>query len=140
MPEIGIERIEEIFWETLDAVIAILNKKFDDVESQLLSRVVEERIDSVNNIVKRTYGDDSLYEFTMLYNREVKEAYEIEREVLDEFLQDGRISEKEADELRIEINMLENYMIEEIQYDEESRFMFNIATRRQGLRKPKKDK
>jgi len=139
-PDIGFERIEEIFWETLDGVIAILNKKLDEVESQMLSRVIEERIDSVNNIVKRTYGDDSLYEFTMLYNREVKEAYEIEREVLDEFLREGRISEKDADELRIEINMLENYMIEEIQYDEESRFMFDIATRRRGLRGKKKEK
>jgi len=138
--EIGFERIEEIFWETLDEVIAVLNKKLDEIESQMLSRVIEERIDSVNNIVKRTYGDDSLYEFTMLYNREVKEAYEIEREVLDEFMRDGRISEKEADELRIEINMLENYMIEEIQYSEESKFMFDVATRRRGYHGPKKDK
>jgi len=75
-----------------------------------------------------------------MYNREVKEAYEIEREVLNEFVKYGRISEEDADELRIEINLLENYMIEEIKYDEGTKFMFDIATRRNDSRKPGKEK
>ena len=136
--DIGMERIEEMFWESMSDAIAIMRKKYDGVDEQLLSRVVEERIDSVNYIVKRVFGSDSLYEFNNLYNRYMKESYEIEREVVSEFVREGRISEEEADDIRIEINMLENYMIEEIQRNDATKLISNIAKRRRDPGKSKR--
>jgi len=137
---IGMERIEEMFWESMDDAIAILDKKYDGVEELLLSRVVEERIDSVNHIIKRVFGSVSLSEFNVSYNREMKESYEIEREVVAEFERNGRISEEEADRIRIEINMLENFLIEEIQDDETVKILSDIAKRRRGSNKSRQER
>jgi len=137
---IGMERVEEMFWESMDAAISILDKNYEGVEELLLSRVVEERIDSVNHIIKRVFGSDSLYEFNVSYNREMKDSYEIEREVVAEFEKDGRISEEEADKIRIEINMLENFMIEEIQNDDAAKLLSNIAKRRRDSHKNRQEK
>jgi len=135
LPSIGMDRVEEMFRESMNDAIAILNRKYDDAGQRLLSRVVEERIDAMNHIIKRVFGSESLHEFNERYNREIKESYEIEREVVTEFLKDGRISEEDADRIRVEINMLENYTIEEMQDDDTARIMTNIAKRRSKPRK-----
>ena len=135
LPSIGMDRVEEMFRESMNDAIAILNRKYDDAGQRLLSRVVEERIDAMNHIIKRVFGSESLHEFNERYNREIKESYEIEREVVTEFLKDGRISEEDADRIRVEINMLENYTIEEMQDDDTARIMTNIAKRRGKPRK-----
>jgi len=134
-PIVGMDRVEEMFWESMNDAIAILNRKYDESGQRLLARVVEERIDAMNHIIKRVFGSESLYEFNERYNREIKESYETEREVVAEFLKDGRISEEEADNIRIEINMLENYTIEEMQSDDTTRIMTNIAMRREKRHK-----
>jgi len=132
LESLGMDRVEEMFRDSMDGAVERLNRKYDDVGKKLLSRVVEERIDSVNHIIKRVFGGESLYEFNINYNREMKESYKIEREVVADFERDGRISEEDADEIRIEINMLENYMIEEMQNNEAAKFISNIAKRRRG--------
>jgi len=133
--DIGVERIEEMFWESMESAIKILEEKYDGVEKLLLARVVEERIDSVNNILKREFGSESLYDFNAFYNHEIRESYKIEREVVAEFVKEGRITEDEADRLRIEINMLENFMIEEMQNNEAVKLISNIAKRRRDSEK-----
>jgi len=133
--DIGMERIEEMFWESMEGAVAILEEKYDGVEKLLLARVVEERVDSVNHIMKRAFGDESLYEFNVRYNHEIKESYSIEREVVSEFVKEGRITEDEADGIRLEINLLENFMIEEMQDNEAVKMISNIAKRRRDSQK-----
>jgi len=137
---LGMDRVEEMFRESMNDAITILEKKYGAAYERLLSRVVEERIDSINNLIKRVFGSESLFEFNVSYNREIKESCDIEREVVAEFLRDGRISEEEADGIRIEVNMLESFIIEEVQNDEAVKLMSNLAKRRNDSSRNKRRK
>jgi hypothetical protein len=51
------------------------------------------------------------------YDREIKRCFYLERQKLDEYIADGRVDEEEADEIRVQINTLENYAIRNVQSD-----------------------
>ena len=130
LERIGLERVEEIFWENTSAVIAILEKKYNGADEDLLSRVVEARISYTSGVISRTFGDNAGSNTSMEYNRGLRESYGIEREVLAGYEKNGLISEEEADDIRIEINMLENFTIEEMQDDFTARMILSGARRR----------
>ncbi|MDR3364924.1 MAG: sodium:proton antiporter [Clostridiales Family XIII bacterium] len=130
---VGVNRVQEIFWENTGAVIAILDEKLDGLDEHLLSRVVEERIDAAGSVVGRAFGDGLVHSLNLEYNRELKLSYDIERAVLAEYVQSNRIDEREADEIRVEINTLETFTIEEMQDSVSAKLIISGAKRRQRV-------
>jgi hypothetical protein len=123
---VDIRRVHEIFWEITSAVIEELEEVeiYEGKDHLLFSHVVEERLESAR-IVLRYVSDERTGEEPNDNIRnyyELKKSYDIERDVIFEFLDDGRISEEEADDLRIQINTLENFTIEEMQSDMATKF------------------
>ena len=80
-------------------------------------------------IQKAMVGELTEEEFAA-YNRQLKECFVIEREVLAGYVRDGLISEEESDEIRVEINTLENFTIEEIQDNIAARLLIRGRNRR----------
>jgi len=118
---VDINRVHEIFWEITSAVIQALEdeEEYEGKDLRLFSNVVEERIESSRTVL-RYVSDESTEEDPSANIRnyyELKKSYDIERDVIFEFLEDGRITEEEADDLRVQINTLENFTIEEMQND-----------------------
>ena len=106
-------------------------KKFIDAERRTLEA---ERQGFEQQLMVGTYTEKQFNE----YSRQLKEGYEIEREVLAECVRDGRISDEEADEIRVEINTLENFTIEELQNDFSTRVIIENSVRRRRMEKKKK--
>ena len=127
---IDMERMQDIFWENTSAVILILDKKLEGGDKELLSHVVEERIETANSVVNRVFGGEFIFNFSEGYYQGIKDSYNVEREALAELAKEGRISEQEADDIRVEINMLENYTIEEMQGDIAARLIEGGVRRR----------
>jgi len=118
---VDIKRVHEIFWEITSIVIQTLEdeEEYEGKDLRLFSHVVEERLESARTVL-RYVSDENTEEDPNANIRnyyELKRSYDIERDVIFEFLEDGRITEEEADDLRVQINTLENFTIEEMQND-----------------------
>jgi CPA1 family monovalent cation:H+ antiporter len=128
-------RIRGLFWENTGKVGTILGRKYGK-DDYILARIIENRIDIATNIIERFYGESAGREFIEEYDREIKRCFALERQKLNEYIGDGRIGEDEADEIRVQINTLENYAIQNVQSDITARaFMSRKGARRHRSRK-----
>jgi CPA1 family monovalent cation:H+ antiporter len=110
-------RIQELFWSNTGSVGTVLERRYSGGDKHVLTRVIERRIDLTTSIMQRYYGELAGREFIEEYDREIKRCFALERQKLDEYAAEGRVDEDEADEIRVQINTLENYAISNIQSD-----------------------
>jgi CPA1 family monovalent cation:H+ antiporter len=85
-----------------DAHYRQLRKEFFESEAELVQKVRS--------------GEYSMEEYRK-YKRATQNSFDVEREVLAEYEKTGRITAELADQIRIEMNLLENFMIEESNND-----------------------
>ena len=136
-PVAGIDakRIEAIFRENTDAVAAILGRKYKGADKRLLSRVVDARTSNADGVISRAFGGPGGADAGTDYSKGLMESYEAERESLALCEREGRISGEEADDIRVEINMLENFAIEEMKDSLTARLIRGGANRRRRRRR-----
>jgi CPA1 family monovalent cation:H+ antiporter len=110
-------RLQELFWSNTGKVGSFLERKYGKNDDEIISRIIEERVDIATTIMDRYYGNSVDIKLNDEYDREVKRCFRLERQKLDEYIDSGKISEDEADEIRVEINTLETYAIRDVQSD-----------------------
>jgi hypothetical protein len=91
---------------------------------RVLSRLLGERLDNTNRILGRAFGDtEHIAQLRSEYERELIKSFELERKYLNRYQSAGLIDENDADEIRKEINTLENFAIEDIYNDASVKFL-----------------
>jgi CPA1 family monovalent cation:H+ antiporter len=130
-------RIQSLFWSNTGRVGATLERKYRGQDGHHLARVMEGRIDIAAIVMERYYGKSLKGNFAEGYDRELKRCFGLERKKLDEYVKDGRVSEDEADEIRVQINTLETYAIRDLQSDTLARRVMAMGGRRRRKPKPR---
>ncbi|MDR0519558.1 MAG: sodium:proton antiporter [Clostridiales Family XIII bacterium] len=78
----------------------------------VISELIEERIDMTGQIFEGAYGESARVRLHAQYDDEMLKEFETERGVIERFRREGRISEDEADSMRIGVNSMETYLLE----------------------------
>jgi CPA1 family monovalent cation:H+ antiporter len=123
-------RIQELFWSNTGKTGAALARKYGKKDDAVISRIIEERVDIATSVMDRYYGDSVGIELSDEYDRVLKRCFRLERQKLDEYMEAGKISEEEADDIRVEINTLETYAIRDVQSDTFVRRLMRIQGKR----------
>ncbi|MDR3305282.1 MAG: sodium:proton antiporter [Clostridiales Family XIII bacterium] len=127
--KVGVRRIQEIFWEDTGEILAILNEKYGEKDEAILSQILEERVDSASAVMSRAFGESLGQQLHEEYDRELQRSFDMERIILKTYVSGGRITEEEADKIRIEINMLESFAIEDVHNDVAKKLIVNRVNR-----------
>lgn len=116
--KVDVSKLQTMFWENTSAVIGIMEARYGVEYERILSRLLEERLDNTNRIMERAFGDtEHVAHLRSEYERELLKSFELERKYLSRYQSAGLIDDNDADEIRKEINTLENFAIEEIYSD-----------------------
>jgi CPA1 family monovalent cation:H+ antiporter len=109
---VATEKMQEVFWQNTSNVIEALESKRDDDKDVIVSELIDERIDLMGQIFEGTYGEAARARLHDKYDEEMMKGFEIERSVVDKFQQRGFITNDEADNMRINVNTMETYLLE----------------------------
>jgi len=129
-PSVGKNRVRVIFQDVIDEVKDTMGKKLKGDDRRLLSRVVEERTGLVRTAFSYSRGERAENKRNVSNYHNLKKSYDLERAVIVEFLEAGRITEEEADDMKVQVNNLENFTIEEMQNDIAARLRITGTERR----------
>ncbi|MDR1292963.1 MAG: sodium:proton antiporter [Clostridiales Family XIII bacterium] len=130
-----VHRIHVLFWTNTGHIGEILEHTYGRMDDEILSRIIEERIDIATDVMERYYGRLLDVKLTEEYDRELKRCFRLERQKLNEYLEAGRVTEDEADEVRIVINTLETYAIRDVQSDTVAKLFMKGQRQRASKRK-----
>ena len=124
-PRVSVERLHEIFWANTGTIMEILKRNHRRVGEALLEQVVDERLAIAAAILERMFGDVANVPLHIRYEREIRQSFDIERTVVDEFVTTDVISLSDSDSIRQEINVMENYTIEDLHDDVAIKVLLN---------------
>ena len=111
----GPKRLTEIFWQNTSNIIEIIKQENNNSPEDVLPAVIEERVDLAEIVYAKAFGKDiETFSLHTKYDREIRQSFDIERDILVKFISEDKITENEADRIRREINLLENCTIEDI--------------------------
>ncbi|GHU64680.1 hypothetical protein AGMMS49983_10900 [Clostridia bacterium] len=122
---VGQRRLQEIFWANMGAVIERLKVKYGEEAEPILSMVFEERIDLAGTIMDRTFGEGLKRQIHEEYDRELLRSFDLERNILDRHIREKRIAAADADKIRVDIDKLEIFTIEDVNNDLAMRLVLN---------------
>jgi CPA1 family monovalent cation:H+ antiporter len=109
----SLNSVKRIFWENTSFIIEELRAQEGEDFRAAISEVVAERIDIANRIVSGIFGENAGSGFHDDYDRTLLKCYTMERAIIERYEQEGKLDSDEADNMRVEVNMLETYMIED---------------------------
>jgi CPA1 family monovalent cation:H+ antiporter len=111
------EKLRDLFWVLTDQIV----KSFDDVRDRysdkLIALFVEERVNLTGHIINDAYAGTLRARLHEEYVDELLIGYEIERETIWDFLDEGKLTLSQANELRANVNRLESYTLADDQSD-----------------------
>lgn len=130
--EIELARLQEIFWANTNSVIDNIREKYVKPEEEsVLTRVMDERVDIAEMVFERAFKSDIDMPLHVEYDREIRDSFDLERIIIKDLCNQGKISETEADDIRREINVMENFTIDDLYNDSAVTFIMKTARRRQ---------
>jgi CPA1 family monovalent cation:H+ antiporter len=109
----SLNSVKNIFWENTSFIIEELRAQEGESSHAAISEVVAERIEIVNRIVSGIFGENAGSQFHGDYDRRLLKCYALERTIIERCEQSGELDSDEADNMRIEVNMLETFTIED---------------------------
>jgi CPA1 family monovalent cation:H+ antiporter len=109
----SLDSVKNIFWDNTSFIIEELRAQEGAGSSAAVSEVVSERIDMANRVVSHVFGGVAGAQFHDDYDKELLGCYTLERAVIDKFEAEGLLECDEADAMRVDVNMLETYTIED---------------------------
>ncbi|MDR1246597.1 MAG: sodium:proton antiporter [Clostridiales Family XIII bacterium] len=132
-------KLRDLFWDLTDLVV----KSFDDVRDQysekLIALFIEERVNYMGHLIDDAYAGTLRAKLHEEYIDELLLGYEIERETIWDFLDEGKLTLPQANELRVNVNKLESYTLADDQNDVMLK-LISVAERRDGRKKDAKSK
>jgi CPA1 family monovalent cation:H+ antiporter len=114
---VSAEKLKDLFWANTADVILALESKRDERSDAVISALIDERVDLAGQIMEGIYGGAGKAGLHDEYDQELLKIFELERIIVKRRLDDGTLTSEEADKIRIDINKVETYMLEEIHND-----------------------
>jgi len=115
--KVSTERLQEIFWSSTGFVGSVLERKYGRHDDVIIANILEDLADVSGAVMERSFGEglvDALYDE---YDNALRQSFYLERRMMHRHLEEGRITEEEADHIRLEINTLETFAIENVHSD-----------------------
>jgi CPA1 family monovalent cation:H+ antiporter len=125
------KKLQDIFWKNTSAVLEALDAMRDRYPDELIAEVVEERIELTGQIMEGVYGSAVRARMHDEYDTELVKAFELERKVVAQFYKEGKLDDASADQIRIDINTLESYTMEQRHSDDVIRALVKAQRKRQ---------
>jgi hypothetical protein len=127
-------RLQEIFWASTGDVGEMLVRKYNRSDEIHIGNIVEDLTDTAGDIIDRVFGEGLYENFYDEYDKALKQSFYLERRMMHRYLEEGRITDEEADRIRVEINKLETFAIEDV-HNEMGRKLFERRIRRRRKRR-----
>jgi CPA1 family monovalent cation:H+ antiporter len=128
------KKLQDVFWQNTSAVLEALDGMRERYPDRMVSEVVEERIELTGQIMEGVYGSAVRARMHDKYDSELVKAFELERGVVAQFYEAGKLDDAAADQIRIDINTLESYTMEQRHSDDVIRAMVKAQRRRRKRR------
>jgi CPA1 family monovalent cation:H+ antiporter len=133
------QKLRDLFWDITDLIV----KSFEDVRDRYsdkqIALFIEERVNLMGHLIDDAYAGTLRARLHEEYVDELLIGYEIERETIWDFLDEGKLTLPQANELRVNVNKLESYTLADDQNDVMLKLL-SIAERRDARRKSNKAK
>jgi CPA1 family monovalent cation:H+ antiporter len=133
------QKLRDLFWDITDLIV----KSFEDVRDRYADKqialFIEERVNLMGHLIDDAYAGTLRARLHEEYVDELLIGYEIERETIWDFLDEGKLTLPQANELRVNVNKLESYTLADDQNDVMLKLL-SIVERRDARRKRDKAK
>jgi CPA1 family monovalent cation:H+ antiporter len=136
------DSISKIFWDNTPLVIEEIKKQAkgnSNVSELVVSRLVDERLDLAGQVMEGEFGGAVKSQLHDEYDRELLISFEIERGVVNDHLARGLIDIDEADQMRVSINLMENYALED-SHSDNVRKLLTAVIKKSKDKRPKNKK
>jgi CPA1 family monovalent cation:H+ antiporter len=134
------KKLQDVFWKNTSAVLGALDSMRDRYPEHLVAEVIEERIELTGQIMEGVYGSAVRARMHDEYDTELVKGFELERKVVAQFYKEGKLDDASADQIRIDINTLESYTMEQRHSDDVIRALVKAQRKRKKKRDKKRDK
>ncbi|MDR1136449.1 MAG: sodium:proton antiporter [Clostridiales Family XIII bacterium] len=124
------QQLRDLFWDLTDTVVQSLENRRHKFSEKLIAQFIEERIDLMGQLIDDAYSGALRARLQQEYVDELLVGYEIERETIWDFYDNGRLTESQANELRVNVNTLESYTLSGNQNDVMLKLMSLANSRR----------
>jgi CPA1 family monovalent cation:H+ antiporter len=127
--------LQQFFWENTDRVIATLEGQKGEKSEVVIGHFIEERLELSSKLtddLREGIGPRRLLE---VYDRELLRGFELERAIIKNYEAEGRISMDEADKMRIDVNLIESYMLEDRHENPLKKLLSKAEKKRTEMRK-----
>lgn len=106
-------RIRQVISKNTELVLKSLENLKGVYDEEILQFFIEERLRTVKKLTEGTFFDSFIIRSQSTYIKELLSAYQIERQMIDQYEEDGKISLSEANDFRKKINLLESFSMNE---------------------------
>ncbi|MDR2133010.1 MAG: sodium:proton antiporter [Clostridiales Family XIII bacterium] len=111
------QKLRDLFWDLTDTIIKSFDEVRDRYSDRLIALFIEERVNLMGHLIDDAYAGTLRARLHEEYVDELLIGYEIERETIWDFLDEGRMTLSQANELRANVNKLESYTLADDQND-----------------------
>jgi hypothetical protein len=130
-------KLRDLFWDLTDVIVKSFDNVRDRYSERLIALFIEDRINYIGHLIDDAYAGTLRARLHEEYVDELLIGYEIERETIWDFLDEGKLTLPQANELRANVNKLESYTLADDQNDV-MLTLISIAERRDTRRKEAK--
>ncbi|MFP3156101.1 sodium:proton antiporter [Lachnospiraceae bacterium ZAX-1] len=103
--------LQSLFSDNTNLMIRALNDSRDHFSEQLLDRFIDERIDLNSQVAEGIYGALHAH-MPQSHDNALLQGYYVERRVIYQFLEQGKITATQANTFRVDVNKLESFTLE----------------------------
>jgi CPA1 family monovalent cation:H+ antiporter len=137
------QKLRKLFWDLTDLIVKSFEDVRDRYSDKLIALFIEERVNMMGHLIDDVYAGTLRARLHEEYVDELLIGYEIERETIWDFLDEGRLTLAQANELRANVNKLESYTLADDQNDVMLKLISIVErqrTERKEIRAKKKEK
>jgi hypothetical protein len=109
--------LTDVFQKTLVLVEEYLNSKRDRYPERIINRLIDEREDLSDGMERGITKKRFVQRMDISYEKDMLNSFYVERRVIHQFMTSGKITPEEANELRVDVNGLESYILSEHRSD-----------------------
>ncbi|MDR2295237.1 MAG: sodium:proton antiporter [Clostridiales Family XIII bacterium] len=111
------QKLRKLFWDLTDLIVKSFEDVRDRYSDKLIALFIEERVNMLGHLIDDAYAGTLRARLHEEYVDELLIGYEIERETIWDFLDEGKLTLAQANELRADVNKLESYTLANDQND-----------------------
>jgi CPA1 family monovalent cation:H+ antiporter len=126
-------KLRDLFWDITDLIVKSFEEARDRYSDDQIALFIEERVNLMGHLIDDAYAGTLRARLHEEYVNELLIGYEIERETIWDFLDEGKLTLPQANELRVNVNKLESHTLADDQNDVLLKLL-SVASRREEQR------